>query len=78
MKCDICKKESKWEGHISYTLEMPEIYLCRSHYIKWNKYHKPFVDKHNHIKPCTKSWERMCDEEARLFMLWFKKEGGKK
>ena len=72
VKCDICGKESKYDGCVYYSEE--EYHLCRSHYLKWRKHHKPYEQKHTHIKPCTKAWSEMCRESENLFKVWFKEQ----
>lgn len=69
MICDICGKVSKFEGLCWYSGDL-ETHLCRSHYMKWNRHHKSYVDSHKHIKSCTKEWKKMCREEQILFVKW--------
>jgi len=72
-KCDLCKKDRKnFEGCVLFSEIMTETHLCRSCYLKWCKEHKSYGNKHRKIKPLTKDWNKMCDEEARLFKKWFK------
>jgi len=73
-KCKICGKESEFNGLVWYSEDMPETHLCRGHYLKWCKFHKPYSNQHKDVKPCTKEWKKMCREESKLFMQWFEKE----
>jgi len=71
--CDVCREDTKsYNGYVSYFKE--ENHLCRSHYLKWCKHHKPYSDSHKQIKPCTKRWEEICKEEEWLFGIWLNKE----
>jgi len=73
--CDICGKKSNFNGLVWYAMDlMPETHLCRSHYLKWCHHHKPYVNKHKNVKPTTKAWKKMCDEEAVLFQEWLKEQ----
>ena len=73
-KCDICGKASSFEGLCWYDNRMDETHLCRSHYMKWNRQHKPYFETHKNVNPCTKEWHKMCAEESKLFRKWMKKE----
>ena len=70
--CDICGKESVFEGLCWYSMKQEEIHLCRSHYMKWNNFHKEYKEKHCDVKPCTKEWEKMCNEEGKMLIKWMK------
>ena len=76
-ECFICKKKSTFNGYVAISDgKYTDIYLCRSHYLKWckNKEIVEFRKKNKHIKPLTKEWEKMCKKEQSLFDMWMKKE----
>ena len=66
--CKLCGKKQEKENIAYYHVE--EFNLCRSHYFKWLKHHKPFIDAHKNIKPNTKEWTKLCREEEDLFKKW--------
>ncbi len=71
-KCDLCKKDRKnFEGVVWYSGDSETI-LCRSCYLKWckNKDYKKLKTKYKDAKPCTKTWEKMCGAEQKLFNKW--------
>lgn len=72
--CSICGKKSGFEGVVWYSMNMPKATLCKSHYMKWNRHHSKYVQSHEHIKPRTAAWDKMCHEESKLFMKWFKEQ----
>ena len=77
VKCKVCGKEieePKFAGYVNYSSKMEETYLCRGHYLKWCKFHKPYSNQHKNVKPCTKEWIKMCNEESKLFMQWLKEQ----
>ena len=67
--CDLCGKKEKYENCVWYSDE--QFNLCKKHTREWVKEHKPYVDKHKHIKPITKEFTKMCKEEEKLFKIWF-------
>ena len=69
-KCGMCRKKSDYDGFVWYTMGGSETYLCRSHYMKWCWEHKHYRDAHKLVKPATKAWEKMCEEEQELFDEW--------
>jgi hypothetical protein len=71
-----CKLYGKLEENFEVTVWYVKLraYLCRSHYLKWCRENKPFKDAHMSVKPCTKAWHKMCEEEEQLFFKWLKKE----
>lgn len=71
-ECKICKKKSEYNGLVYYTFDMPETYLCRSHYMKWCIHIKPYNDKNSNVKPNTPEWDKLCSEQSKLFMKWLK------
>lgn len=73
--CEICGKKVKEDLFVWYGKGADEeTNLCRSHYIKWCKHHKPYTREHEHITSCTEAWTKMCNEEQVLFNKWLKEE----
>ena len=73
-ECDLCGKQEERENIVWYSEE--EYNLCRSHYLKWNRHHKPYREKHKSVKTCTEAWSQMCKEEELLFKKWLKELKG--
>ncbi len=70
--CYLCGKEEQFANIVAYSKE--EFNLCKSHHRQWLKYHKPYIQSHKNVKPCTKAWHKMCVEEEQLFKKWFKEQ----
>jgi len=74
-KCDICKKDrGNFEGLVDFSSDFNSANLCRSHYMKWCRYHKPYRESHKNVQPLTKAWSKMCWEEGKFFEKWFANE----
>jgi hypothetical protein len=79
-KCELCKKERKeFQGFVWYSGSYG-FDLCRSCYLKWcrSKERKDLEEKYNKAKPCTKMWEKKCEDLQKAFDIWFKKQSGGK
>ncbi len=82
--CEICKKKSSFNGYVWIAEgKFTDLYLCRSHYLKWckNKEGKEIEKRYENAKPTTKEWHKKCQELQKAFDKWFEqefvKEGGK-
>ncbi len=71
-KCDLCGKKEEYANDVFYHKE--QYNLCKSQHKQWLKHHKPYIDSHKKVKPCTKAWSKMCAEEEKLFKKWFKEQ----
>jgi len=71
-KCDLCGKKEEYDYPVMYFDE--DYNLCKKHHRQWLKYHKPYINSHKHIKPTTKAWSKMCEEEEKLFKKWFEEQ----
>lgn len=72
-ECYICKKKSSFEGLVWYSSGMFEdIYLCRSHYLRWckSKDCKDINKRYIKAKPTTKAWHMKCETLQKAFDLW--------
>ena len=76
--CDICGIETKYNGKVMW--HELEYDLCKSHYLTYCRY-KPRLElkkKYKNAKPCTKQWSKMCKEQERIFIKWFKEQNTQK
>lgn len=70
--CNVCGKNvGNFNGCVYYDFES---YLCRSHYLEFNKYKKPVSEKFKNPTPGTKRFIEMCNAEGKCYKEWLGKK----
>ena len=76
--CEICHKKSSFNGYVwlSDNGKHIDLYLCRSHYMKWckSKEWKKINVKYKNAGPTTKKWYDKYDKLQKAFDRWFEEE----
>ena len=76
-ECYICKKKSKFNGFVYLSDgKYCDLYLRRSHYLKWckSKGSKEIELKYKKAKPTTKEWNKRCQLLQKEFDKWMEEQ----